>query len=325
MKRCGPLCSVVVFAAVIVGTAVAQGVTPKTFTALTSRVIEAPLFNFWGEGQCDGDGNLYFHTGSSGFRTTQIFELARNGSMGRFFQLTGKFADPDVAEFSNFWVGKDGDVSILAIGSGKNYAIDFDENGTMKDPKNLQVPEDVTLTDLSIFDSGYMFVAGHYMHKSAAHAEGQGYGAILTSSGTLAKELSKAVADADLKDSKLAEGGVASARGNLYFLASNQISVISPSGELIRKVPFTKPDRESIATKVYASGGVLIVALNVIKKSDPNVSRRYLLLDENTGEAKAYYQPPDRNWSDVCLTNDQALVFLAPERGKNKLVTARIW
>jgi len=128
-----------------------------------------------------------------------------------------------------------------------------------------------------------------------------------------------------LKDSKLAEGGVASARGNLYFLASNQISVISPSGELIRKVPFTKPDRESIATKVYASGGVLIVALNVIKKSDPNVSRRYLLLDENTGEAKAYYQPPDRNWSDVCLTTDQALVFLAPERGKNKLVTARIW
>ncbi|MBZ5688205.1 MAG: hypothetical protein LAP86_24580 [Acidobacteriia bacterium] len=161
----------------------AQVVEPKTLTPLTKRAIEAPLLKFWGESQCDGDGNLYFHTDGSGFRSAQMFELARDGSSGRFFQLTGKFADPEVAEFSNFWVSKDGDVSVLAIGSGHNYVIHFDGNGVMKDPLTLQVPDDVTLTDLSVFDNGSMFVAGHYMHKDAGHRGGQGYGAILTSSG----------------------------------------------------------------------------------------------------------------------------------------------
>lgn len=305
--------------------AVAQAVTPKTLTPLAKRAIDAPLFNFWGESRCDGDGNLYFHTGGSGFRSGQIFELARDGSSGKFFQPTGKFSDPEVAEFSNFWVSKDGDVSILAVGGAKNYLIHFDGNGAMKDPLSLQVPDDVTLTDLSAFDNGSMFVTGHYMHDSASHRGGQRYEAILASSGTVAKQLSIPMADVDLNDSKLSEGGVASARGNLYFLGSDRISVISPSGEVLRKVPFTKPDRESIATKLYASGGMLVVALNVLKKSDPNVSRRYLLLDENTGEAKGYYQVPDRNWSDVCLTPNQELVFLAPEHRKANMVTARIW
>jgi hypothetical protein len=323
MTRIGAIWSVLVLATILAQAASAQGVTPKTLIPLTNRAIESPLFNFWGESQCDGDGNLYFHTGS-GFRSAQIFELVRDGSSGKFFQPTGKSADPELAEFSSFWVSKDGDVSILAIGNGKNYVIHFDSNGAMKDPESLQVPEEVTLTDLSIFDNGYMFVTGHYMHNGAGHREGQGYGAILTSSGTLAKQLSTPVADVDFSDSKLTEGGVASARGNLYFLAPNRISVISPSGELVGKVPFSKPARESEATKVYASGGILVVVLNVLKKSGRGISRRYLVLDEGTGRATGYYQPPDLGWSDVCLTPDQDLVFLAPEHGKQKMVTARI-
>jgi hypothetical protein len=324
MIRRGVISSAMVCAALL-AQAGAQTITPTTLSPLASRAIEAPLFDFWGESQCDGDGNLYFHTGGSGFRSAQIFELAKDGSSGKFYQPAGKFADPEIAEFSNFWVTKEGDVSILTIGAGKNYVIRFDSNGTMKDPSTLQVPEDVTLTDLSIFDSGYMFVTGHYMHKGAGHHQGQDYGAILTSSGTLAKPMPTPVADVDFTDSKITEGGVTSARGNLYFLAPNRISVISPSGEVVRKVSFRKPDRESVATKLYVSRGLFVVVLNVLSKSDPNVSRRYLVLDENTGEATGYYQPPDRNWSDVCLTPDQELVFLAPEHRKANIITTRLW
>jgi hypothetical protein len=329
MTRSGVISSWVVLTAVLAQCVAAQRVpsTSDTLSPLTSRAIEAPSFNFFGESQCDGDGNLYFHTGNSGFRFGQIFELSRDGSTGRFFQPTGKFADPEVAEFSNFWVSKDGDVSLLAIGGGHNYAIQFDGNAAMKDPITLQVPDDVVLTDLSMFDNGYMWVTGHYMHKSPGHREGRGYGAILTSSGVLAKLLSAPVQDVNINESKLSEGGIASARGNLYFLGADRISVISPGGELIRKIPFSKPDRESIATKLYVSRGVLIVVLNILKKSgsDDRISRRYLVLDENTGEATHYYQPPDLGWSDVCLTPDQEMVFLTSENKKHKLVTARIW
>src|SRR5206468_6879214 len=69
-----------------------------------------------------------------------------------------------------------------------------------------------------------------------------------------------------------------------------------------------------------------VIVLNVLKKSgrDDRISRRYLVLDENTGQATGYYQPPDLGWSDVCLTPDQEMVFLAAENKKQKLKTARI-
>lgn len=327
MTRSGMILWIAVLPALLAQAAAAQGGTPKTVAPVTSRAIEAPLFNYWGESQCDGEGNLYFHTGGSGFRSGQLFELARDGSTGRFFQPTGKFADPDVAEFINFWVSKDGDVFLLAIGGGHNYVIPFDGNAAMKDPIILEVPEDVTLTDLSMLDGGYMFVAGHYMHKSTSHGEGHAYGAILTSSGAPAKLFSTPVPDVDLHSSKLTEGGIASARGNIYFLGADRISVISPSGELIRKVPFTKPDRESIATKLYVSRGALIVVLNILKTpgSGARIVRRYLVLDEDKGNVTGYYQAPDRDWSDVCVTADQEMVFLASENKKQKMITARIW
>jgi hypothetical protein len=64
------------------------------------------------------------------------------------------------------------------------------------------------------------------------------------------------------------------ARGKPYFLGADRISVISPSGELVRKVPFTKPDRESVATKIYVSRGVLTIVLNSFKKSGSDDRKR---------------------------------------------------
>lgn len=157
--------------------------TAQLITPTASRAIDTPIFPYYGESECDRDGNLYFHSGDSGFRFAQVFKLGSDGSTGKFLQPTGRFADPGVAEFDSFWVGEEGEVSVLVGGAGHAYLIQFDGDGAMKDPLTLQVPEDAILTDLALFDGGYMFVAGHYGHKNASHRQGQGYQAILTPSG----------------------------------------------------------------------------------------------------------------------------------------------
>ena len=207
--------------------------------------------------------------------------MSRDGSTGKFLQPTGKFAEPDAAEFDSFWVSEDGELSILAHGDGRSYVIPFDRGGTMKDPLTLQVPEHVLPTDLAVFDNGYLFISGHYGEKSAGHRQGEGYQAIFTRAGELAKLLSIAVPDADFSKGAPIDGGVASGKGNLYFLGSDRITVVSPVGEIVRKIPFKKPDPRAVATKIYPAGGMSwLFVLNVQADSkEPFFWRRLLVIE----------------------------------------------
>lgn len=139
----------------------------------------------------------------------------------------------------------------------------------------------------------------------------------------MAKVLSIRVPDADF-EAWPTDSGVASAGGHLYFLGPEEISIVSPAGQVVRRLPFRKPDPKAIATKMYVSGGMIVVVLNSIS-ADQQDDRRFLVLDENTGKVAGYYRSPDRNWTDVCLTRENELVFLVAEGKKQRIATARIW
>src|SRR5271166_3952221 len=164
----------------------------------SSRPIQAPPFSYFGEGQCDRDGNMYFHTVDSDFRQGQIFRLSSDGSSGKFFRITGKFADVDSAGFDSFWVTNDGEVFLLASTAEEKYAFTFDQNGVVKAPTSLKVREDVQLTDFAVFDNGFMFVRGYHGEKSPKDLRGKPYAAILTDSGELVREVSIPMPTVDL-------------------------------------------------------------------------------------------------------------------------------
>ena len=119
----------------------------------SSRPIQAPPFSYFGESQCDRDGNMYFHAVDSDFRQGQIFRLSSDGASGKFFRISGKFADPDSAGFDSFWVTNDGEVFLLASNAEEKYVFTFDHNGGVKAPAVLKVREDVQLTDFAVFSS----------------------------------------------------------------------------------------------------------------------------------------------------------------------------
>jgi hypothetical protein len=292
----------------------------------SSKPIQAPPFSYFGEGQCDSNGNMYFHGGDSDFRSGQVFRLSSDGASGNFFHITGKLANADRTGFDSFWVTADGDVFILAANAQEKYVFGFDRDGTAKNPVSLNVSEDVQLTDLALFDNGFLFVWGYHDERASKNLRGKRYAAILTASGDVVKELSLPISPVDLKDSSaLTDGAVASYAGNLYFLGSDQITVISVTGELIRRLKFHKPDSEAIASKLYISGGIVVIALNKISdkgSTKGQVQRSFLALDQNSGDLLGYYSARAVAGSDVCFSRADGLTFLQVDGKTQKLATA---
>lgn len=231
----------------------AQGDTakPRPILPTDSRSIQVPVFSYYGESQCDGDGNMYFHGATSDFRAGQVFLLSRDGNSGKVFQLTGKFADAGVVGFDSFFVTSDGGVFILSSSQDEKDIFTFDHNGAMKQPIALEVPTEVQVTDFAVFDNGFLFVWGYHNEKSPKELQGKRYEAILTDSGEVSRELAVPMPQIDLGNlGAPGDGAVASSSGKLYFLGPNRIAVISQTGEVVRTIQFRKPDPKAIAAKL---------------------------------------------------------------------------
>jgi hypothetical protein len=291
--------------------------------ASSSHPIQAPPFSYFGESQCDRNGNIYFHSGESDFRHSQIFRLSSDGSSGSFFRVTGKFADPEMAGFDSFWISYDGEVFILSSNAKESYVFSFDHNGTVRDPVVLKVREDVQLTDFAVFDNGFLLVWGYHDQRSSKDLRGKRYAAVLTESGQVVREISIPLPAVDLGNlGAPSDGAVASHAGNLYFLGSDQIAIVSATGQTIRRIKFHKPDSEAIATKLYLSDGMAVIALNKISTKG-DVQRTYLALDENAGDFIGYYKPSAQLGSnDVCFTRTDGLTFLYVDGKMQTLATA---
>jgi hypothetical protein len=283
----------------------------RSMSASTTRAIEAPPFSYFGEGQCDSDGNMYFHGGNTDSMSSQIFRLSKDGSSGKFFRPSGKFADSEYVGFNSFWVNPDGVVFVLSSNADEKYVLPFDKNGSMQTPIKLQIPADVQVREFAAFESGYFFVWGYRDERSLKKLRGKSYQAILTETGELSREVSIVLPKVDLAHlGTPSDGAVATFGGNLYFLSSDQVLVISQTGEIIRRMEFRKPDVKAVGAKLYISGGMAVIAFDVIS-GDGRVSRAFVALDGNTGEVIGHYKPDPRlDASDVCFTRSEGMVFL---------------
>lgn len=293
----------------------------------STHPVEAPPFSYFGESQCDRDGNMYFHAVDSDFRQGQIFRLSSDGTSGNFFRITGKFADPDSAGFDGFWVTNDGEVFLLASNAEDKYVFTFDHNGVVKTPTFLKVNEDVQLTDFAVFDNRFLFVWGYHTQKSPSNLRGKPYAAVLTESRELVREVSIPMPTVDLGNlGAPSDGAVASYAGNLYFLGPDQITVISASGETIRRLKFHKPDPQAVATKLYLSAGMAVIVVDKISTKGSTrgqVDRSFIALDQDSGDLIGYYQPSARLGSnDVCFSRADGLTFLQSDGKTLKLATA---
>lgn len=136
-------------------------------------------------------------------------------------------------------------------------------------------------------------------------------------------------ADTDLKkaSSTLSEGAVSIGDdGNAYILNDKEVVVVSPGGEITRRLIYTKPQNNQIATQVVVSGGLIAIVLSTIEGSDePFISREILLIDSQSGEPFRFYKPSAELGNRmVCFSRNQGFTFLRKESGHLVRLTASI-
>jgi hypothetical protein len=276
-----------------------------------------PLFSFFAETQCDKNGNLFFHTDSGLYTRTEILRISSDGEEGQKFTLSGKFADISEAAFTSFSVTPDGDLSILARGaSGEANVFRFDDDGTMKNPSTLDVPESIVPLDLVAWDDQSVLFTGYYGEKAPKNVAGTQYAALFDATGKLRKELKLSLPDVDLASvgQKLREGGAARSEDDkLYLLGPKDVIVATSTGELLRRISFNKPDPKSIASNIRVSGSLISIGFLTFSDKGNVVKKEFLVLDARTGEPFGLYQPaPELGTDEACFSSNEGYTFVVP-------------
>jgi hypothetical protein len=300
---------------------------PKILTPSSTRDVLAHPFTSWGTPACDKDGNMYFHGGGPG--GAEVLRLSADGNEGKTFKVVEKYPEAKGFIFEDFSISPSGDVYVLGwVGAEhpKVLLFRFDEDGSMEEPINPQIPKGVIPTNIAASDAGTILIFGYYDDTAPPGLRGTSYMAVLDSSGAVRQELHVAVPGLDV--AKIASGELPSPAAtvgedlNFYFPGSNQILVMLPDGELVRKIPFDNPEPESRIGRLIVSGGLVVIELDAVNDHQVRVS--YLALLNPSGGVVGYYKPSEQlgGWPAMCYSPKQGLIFLKVENKRLKLLTA---
>lgn len=310
----------------------AQGPARDTSTELSprplkysgTRVLEVPAFGAYGEAQCDDSGSVYSHLAAGSYRRTAILRFDRSGKESTLYKLPDEFADSTA--FMGFSVTPDGDVkAVVEDEEGHSLVFAFDSDGNASSHVRLDLPVGVVATNIAEFSNGTLLFSGYYRKDAPEDMGGKRFIGLFHPSGKLLKRLDQDRNDAKVdfpQVGRLQEGGATTARdGNIYLLTSGKVLVISPSGQVQRTIPFSKPGSEFSAVRVQYSGGLLVVSFAKIGSSE--TIYRYLVVNAWDGDPLGLYEPtPETGNTNLCFTRAEGFVFLKEDGKTVTLISA---
>jgi hypothetical protein len=281
-----------------------RSAAPGATLKVTAK-IEVPLTHratLLGQATCDGAGNVYLRQlDSETSRNPKapprlpIQEVTLTGSLGGVFRVADAFA----GEFfgTGAYVNRQGDVYQATMVGDDVYVVQFGRDGSIKARKKLEsgARHFTSLSRLAAFDSGEFLLIGE--SGKTGHIP---FTAVFAADGRLVKEIyepedEEARQKAEVGDSRyvglgnvgndfVGTGDVAvGSDGNAYLLhgaSSALIYVISPAGEVVRKLRISVDDPDLVASSIKAYGTRL--AVEFVQSSDAGVSIRVIDLKGNS-------------------------------------------
>ena len=297
--------------------------SPRPLRPSGSHELQIPTFGAYGEAQCDDDSSMYFHLETVSYRRTVLLRISQSGNESTLYKLPDEFAD--TMSFTDFSVSPDGNVKALV--SDREFqpiAFAFDSDGRVSSQVKLEVPEHVVGDHIAVFPNGSTLFAGHYRSDAPQDLRGKRYVGLFQDSGKLLKRLDSVNDDTQLQPdpARFREGGEIIGRdGNVYLLTSDQVVVISPSGGILRKISFAKPEAGYSAVRLQYSDGLLVISF--AKPAKPEVMYRYSVLDALDGSPFGLYEPTEETGnSNVCFSRHDGFSFLPVKNGRVTLVIA---
>jgi hypothetical protein len=299
--------------------------TSRVLVPSSSHLLEVPSFGYYGNAQCDKDGNLFFHSNSTIFNQAAVLKLSAGSWEPTIFKISADFLDNTA--FEQFSVSPSGTLWLLGE-SKDHYIYTFSSDGQMTGRTRLEVPDHLNLQDFAVSDRGTSLVAGFFDSKADAPVRGTTYVALLDHSGRLLHRFNEPYEAVDLSTvGKAIQGGnaVFGDDGFIYLLHSASVLVVSESGAVVRRIKFDKPDHTAIPTRIAVSNGMAAIWLSKVG-SDDRITQQFLLLNAETGEPFAIYTPSEEisHWGALCFSRKEGFEFYAVESGRVKLINAAL-
>lgn len=300
--------------------------SPRPLKASSIKKLEIPGFGAFGQSQCD-ESSWYDHLASGFYRHAVIQRTSFSGAESTLYKLPSEFADS--ASFNDFSVTPHGDVTALVEDEqGHSIRFDFDSEGKVSSHAQLELSDQVEGDKIAVFPNGAMLFSGHYRAAAPPDLKGKRYVGLFQPSGKLLRRLDQAavgVLKLDEVATHIPEGAVAIGRdGNAYLLTPDKVLVISASGEIQKKISFTKPDPTFSAVAVQYSEGLL--AISFAKQGTPKAPEalfQYLVLNTTTGEALGLYAPTAETGNDnICFSRREGFLFETVRNDRINLITA---
>jgi hypothetical protein len=310
--------------------------------------VSAPMWMM--SASCDEQGGVYTQPflrdkiGRQGFYEAPIQRIAPGAESTRIFRFEGAISE--IAEGRTFSVYDD---TVYVLVSAKNavYVVQFAKNGTVKTQTQLAIDFPLVPSHLAVFDSGEYLVVGltGTTGDTTPHLRAP-FTAVFATDGHLVKKIYEpededAQQRAEGRDPRYlrccSESGnefvgldadvAAASDGNVYLLHGTSpllIYVISPQGEVVRKLRIELGSQELTANSIRVYAGHLAIGFNWIDDTPQTLVK---VFDLNGKWVADYEIHEGANDSDPILAcyNAKGFTMLPRLADKNlRLLTAKL-
>ena len=299
----------------------------KTLSVYTSSLTDVPTFGAYGATRCDLSGNLYFHLGSEPYSPGVIMRLEHGDLRPQLYKLPTEMGKE--MAFSEFGVSPRGKVRLLEQAKDLHYAVfTLDSDTSEPDRTNLHIPAHLVITDFVASDNGALLLAGYHDEDAEQDTRGKSFLALLDASGRIQKDLTvEGPGSVDLGSvrEKLHDGAATvGPDGNFYFVSGSSLLVLSAYGDVVKRMPFDKPEKDLAADSVTVAGDLVSIQFSKVD-SKGVLEREFLVLTASTGDPYGLYVPSKELGNHcLCFSTRSGYTFLRVENGKLKLVTAAL-
>ena len=302
-------------------------IQPTQLAVTSSNRLTIPAFSPYGTVLCDGKGSLYFHVPleSASLNESTVLRLSPEESEPEVFRLPPDLRTKTAMDF--FSVTPSGKVWFLdETLETPLMAFGFDSDGELDSQTKLEVPAHLSADAFSVSDPGAILLMGHFNSDSPAELRGKRFTAIFEKSGKLRTQVHfEGLQDVDLNAIPNGDGGTIApgTDGNFYFLAPGEVVVVSQSGDVVRKLPFGRPDHDFSAHNVSESLGLISIEFHKVDKSG-SIQIEFVVLDASTDTVFGAYTPPDGAGLPSCFSRTKGYIFVRGRDHKEELVVATL-
>jgi len=150
--------------------------TVKVLQVSKAKTIHVPPFNYFAPARCDDSGNVFFHADTGDYSDASILKISRSGNTQAYTKSASD--DPD-GRFVDFAVAPSGGVFMLEnimardAKSGDFKLVSFDSDGTPSSSARIEIPANLLVSSLAVFDDGVSLVRGTFTKRADARLAGK--------------------------------------------------------------------------------------------------------------------------------------------------------